>query len=53
MRTYFITKQRLKKMSDIVDKAVKVLMGLPKVDRDRIAWEIIDRVEDKNEWAQQ
>ncbi len=37
-------------MSDIVDKAVEVLMGLPKVDRDRIAWEIIDRVEDKNEW---
>ncbi len=37
-------------MSDIVNKAVEALMGLPKVERDRIAWEIIDRVEDKNEW---
>ena len=37
-------------MSDIVDKAVEALMGLPKPERDRIAWEIIDRVEDKNEW---
>ena len=37
-------------MSDIVDKAVKALMALPKVERDRVAWEIIDRLEDKNEW---
>lgn len=37
-------------MSDIVDMAVEALMALPKVDRDRIAWEIIERLEDKNEW---
>ena len=37
-------------MSEIVDKAVEALMALPKGDRDRIAWEIIERLEDKNEW---
>ncbi len=37
-------------MSDIVDKAVEALMTLPKQDRDRIAYEIIARIEDKSEW---
>ena len=37
-------------MSDIVDKAVTALMTLPKEERDRIAWEIIERIEDKSEW---
>ena len=37
-------------MSDIVDKAVIALMTLPKEERDRIAWEIVERIEDKSEW---
>lgn len=37
-------------MSEIVDKAVEALMAQPKEDRDRIAWEIIERLDDKNEW---
>jgi len=37
-------------MSDIVDQAVAALMAIPKGERDRIAWEIIERLEDKNEW---
>ena len=37
-------------MSDIVDKAVEALMAMPKSERDRIAWEIIERLEDKSEW---
>ncbi len=39
-------------MSDIVDKAVEALMSLSKVERDRIAYEIIERIEDKSEWDQ-
>jgi hypothetical protein len=37
-------------MSDIVEKAVEALMSLPKPERDRIAWEIVERIEDKSEW---
>ncbi len=37
-------------MSEIVDKAMQALMAQPKPERDRIAWEIIERLEDKNEW---
>ncbi len=37
-------------MSDIVDKAVEALMAQPKAERDRIAYEIIERLEDKSEW---
>ena len=37
-------------VSDIVDKAVDALMKLSKPERDRIAWEIIERIEDKTEW---
>ncbi len=39
-------------MSDIVDKAVQALMSLSKVERDRIAYEIIERIDDKSEWDQ-
>lgn len=37
-------------MVEILDKAFAALKTLPKEDRDRIAWEIIARVEDKSEW---
>ena len=37
-------------MSDIVDKAVEALMTMPKIERDRIAYEIIERIDNKNEW---
>lgn len=37
-------------MGDLVDKAFAVLNALPAEDRDRIACEIIERVEDKTEW---
>lgn len=37
-------------MVDILNKAFEALKTLPKKDRDRIAWEILERVEDKNEW---
>ncbi|MDH5555731.1 MAG: hypothetical protein OEZ03_00190 [Alphaproteobacteria bacterium] len=37
-------------MTDIMNKAFEALKALPKEDRDRIAWEIIERVEDKSEW---
>ncbi len=37
-------------MSEIVDKAVIALMTLPKEERDRIAWEIVERIEDKSQW---
>jgi hypothetical protein len=37
-------------MSEIVDKAVIALMSLPKTERDRIAWEVVERIEDKTEW---
>ncbi len=37
-------------MSEIVDQAVAALMAQPKAERDRIAWEIIERLEDKSEW---
>ena len=37
-------------MSEIVDKAVAALMAQPKSERDRIAWEIIERLEDKSHW---
>ena len=37
-------------MSDIVDQAVEALMTLAKPERDRIAYEIIERIEDKSEW---
>ena len=37
-------------MENLLDKAIAALKTLPEVDRDRIAWEIIERVEDKTEW---
>ncbi|PLX37358.1 MAG: hypothetical protein C0605_07650 [Hyphomicrobiales bacterium] len=37
-------------MSDIVDQAIQALMTLPTEERDRIAYELIERLEDKNEW---
>ncbi len=37
-------------MSEIVDQALAALMAQPKPERDRIAWEIIERLEDKSEW---
>lgn len=37
-------------MTEILQQAFDMLETLPKVDRDRIAYEIIERVEDKTEW---
>lgn len=37
-------------MVEILNKAFEALKMLPKEDRDRIAWEILERVEDKSEW---
>ena len=37
-------------MPDLLKKAFEALKTLPPEDRDRIAWEIIERVEDKSEW---
>jgi len=37
-------------MEDLLRRAFEALKSLPEVDRDRIAWEIIERVEDKTEW---
>jgi len=37
-------------MGDLIDKAFEALRTLPVADRDRIAWEILERVEDKTEW---
>jgi len=39
-----------KRMESVLDKAIEALKSLPEVDRERIAWEIIERVEDKTEW---
>lgn len=37
-------------MDNILQQAFDRLSTLPKIDRERIAWEIIERVEDKTEW---
>ena len=37
-------------MEKLLDRAFEALKTLPEVDRERIAWEIIHRVEDKTEW---
>lgn len=37
-------------MTEILNQAIEALKTLPKEDRDRIAWEIIERIEDKSEW---
>ncbi len=37
-------------MGEILNKAFNLLKTLPEEDRERIAWEIIERVEDKAEW---
>ncbi|UCH73893.1 MAG: hypothetical protein JSU82_16505 [Rhodospirillales bacterium] len=37
-------------MESLLQKAFEALKTLPKIDRERIAWEIIERVEDKTEW---
>ncbi|MDH3228198.1 MAG: hypothetical protein OEN55_00220 [Alphaproteobacteria bacterium] len=37
-------------MESLLNKAFEALKSLPEVDRERIAWEIIERVEDKTEW---
>ncbi len=39
-------------MEDIVEKAFEALKTLPREDRERIAWELIERIEDKTEWDQ-
>lgn len=37
-------------MGEVLDRAFKALKTLPEKERERIAWEIIERVEDKTEW---
>lgn len=37
-------------MGEILDKAFEALKKMPEEDQERIAWEIIGRVEDKAEW---
>ena len=37
-------------MTDLLKKAFEALKTLPPEDRERIAWEILERVEDKSEW---
>jgi len=37
-------------MESLLNRAFEALKTLPEVDRERIAWEIIQRVEDKTEW---
>ena len=37
-------------MGEVLDRAFKALKTLPEAERERIAWEIIERVEDKTEW---
>ena len=37
-------------MGEVLDRAFKALKTLPEQERERIAWEIIERVEDKTEW---
>jgi len=37
-------------MESLMKRAFEALKKLPEVDRERIAWEIIERVEDKTEW---
>ena len=37
-------------MGEVLDKAFAALKTLPENERERIAWEIIERVEDKTEW---
>lgn len=37
-------------MGEVLDRAFKALKTLPENERERIAWEIIERIEDKTEW---
>lgn len=37
-------------MEKLIERAFEALKTLPDEDRERIAWEIIQRVEDKTEW---
>jgi len=37
-------------MGQILEQAISALREMPTVDSERIAWEIIERLEDKNEW---
>jgi hypothetical protein len=37
-------------MESLLNRAFDALKTLPEIDRERIAWEIIERVEDKTEW---
>jgi len=37
-------------MGEILEQAITALRALPSIDSERIAWEIIERLEDKNEW---
>lgn len=37
-------------MENLLDRAFAVLKTLPAADQERIAWEIIERVQDKTEW---
>ncbi len=36
---------------DVVERAIAALRALPDEERERFAWEILERVDDKNEWA--
>ncbi len=37
-------------MGEIFEKAMAAMKALPDADRERISWEIIERLEDKSEW---
>jgi len=37
-------------MGKVLDRAFKALKTLPEAEREPIAWEIIERIEDKTEW---
>ena len=37
-------------MGEVFEKAIAALKSLPASDRERISWEILQRVESKNEW---
>ncbi len=38
-------------MSEIYDKAIAALKGLPADERERFCWEIVERLEEKSQWS--
>ena len=38
-------------MSDIFERAMDALKALPAKDRDKLCWEIVERIEDKSQWS--